>query len=88
MESFNIEDLPDDWYDAINREGSEIIQRLSNYPPQFNLIVSQMVVQTIIYHSLKKEFRQAFLIRMLDAFTEQFEEWEEEDSTNSEDAPE
>lgn len=88
FESFNIQDLPDNWYDVIYIEGNAFIDRLSQYPTELGIMISQVVMQTVLYNTLKKEFREAFLVKMLGAFLEQFEEWEEEDIENGQEGQE
>lgn len=82
MESFNIQDLPDNWYDIIHNEGDDFIQRLSAYPPELSIMIIQIVMQTMIYYCFKPEARMQFLLTMTEAFIEQFEAWEQEDMEN------
>lgn len=79
MESFNIQDLPDNWYDVIYKEGNDFLYKMNSYPRQLGMMVAQVIMQTMIYNTFKKDVRESFLVNMLDAFIEQFDMWEVED---------
>lgn len=84
MERFNLQDLPDNWYDIIAMEGDKFINRISIYPPELRIILIQAIMQNIIYNHIKKENREEFVKLLCDTFIDQFEDWEEEDQANGE----
>ena len=76
---FNIEDLPDNWFDLIQEESLTLIKRLLQMPSEIGILMLQIVMQNYIYIHLSHEDREPFLKAMEEAFLTQFREWDEED---------
>lgn len=82
FESFNIRDVPDQWYDIIQAEGNAFFEATSIYPPELVIILIQVIFQNIIYNTLESEYRNKFLVMVFDTFVNQFEEWDNDQADN------
>lgn len=78
FEMYDIRDMPDSWFDVIQREGNEFLEKTSIYPSELVIIIIQVIFQNFVYTSLNKENRSKFLMMVLETFMEQFKEWDEE----------
>jgi hypothetical protein len=78
-ESFDIRDMPDNWFDVIQAEGNAFFERMAPYPPELVIMLIQVIFQNYVYVCLPAEDRGRFLHMVVDTFMNQFEEWQQED---------
>lgn len=77
FETFNVNDVPDSWYDLIQEECLSFLDRMELYPRELVIMIVQVIFQNYVYLSLSKENRVKFLSLVIETFTEQFNEWDE-----------
>jgi hypothetical protein len=78
MERKLLEDFPDEWYQIVQREVTNIYESLSKYPGELVSVVLQSLMQSFVYDNFDKEYREDFLEAVFEAFVMTFDRWDEE----------
>jgi hypothetical protein len=78
FDAFDIRDLPDGWFDVIQREAGEFLERMAIYPSELTIMVIQIIFQYFVYAYLPRDRRQAFLALVAETCMQQYADWDRE----------